>query len=92
MTTAAAPRVSTDDVLDAAHTIYIEQAHALDAARGEIAVLRAMLGIESADGLMSLQRIRALENASDAARTYLLGGPVTRQEALEACELARRTL
>lgn len=88
---AVAPAVSLDDALIGAEHIYREQAHELDRLRGEIAVLRARLGEDEADGLMSFARIRALENASDAARMHLLGGPVTREEALAACELARRT-
>lgn len=89
---ALAPSVSPEEALAGAEVIYREQAAELDRLRGQIVVLRARLGEEEADGLMSFARIRALEDASDAARTHLLGGPVSHQEALAACELARRTL
>ncbi|MGE0025717.1 MAG: hypothetical protein AB7O78_01755 [Thermoleophilia bacterium] len=87
MTTA----VATPDVLAGVEVILREKSMELTRAYGEIAALRAALGVKVDDGVMSLERIRALEDASDACRTHFLGGPVTRLEALEACERARRT-
>lgn len=60
-------------------------------ARGEIVAMRAERGLIGKDGLMTFQRVRALEDAADAARTHLLGGPVSRQDALDKCDIARRT-
>lgn len=87
---APAPPVTGEDVAAAALMLVDDQQRELTRLREEIAVLRARLGVEPDDGGMSFARIRALEDAADAARTHLLGGPVSREDALAACERARR--
>lgn len=87
------PSLVRVEVLDGVELMHRMTLDELRSAWAEVMLLRARLGdgAPRADGVATLHRLRALENAVDLAREHL-AGRVSRVELAEALDRCRRVL